>query len=132
MKTSHIIGIILIAIAVGAIMSSVSDAGTYASFEIAASHPSKEYHVVGKLDKGKEQNYDPKVNPDLFSFYLKDKDGLEKKVILNKPKPQDFERSEQIVIIGKMAGEEFHASNVLLKCPSKYNDAQVQMKKANS
>lgn len=132
MKKSHIIGIIIIAIAIGAIMSTVADSGTYASFSVASSHPSKEFHVVGLLDKEKEQSYDPKKNPDIFSFYLKDNEGLIKKVVLNKPKPQDFERSEQIVIIGKMSGDEFHASNVLLKCPSKYNDTKEQMKRANS
>jgi cytochrome c-type biogenesis protein CcmE len=55
-----------------------------------------------------------------------DNAGAEKKVVLHKNKPQDFERAEQIVLIGKMEGEEFHASEILMKCPSKYNDTKPQ------
>ncbi len=71
--------------------------------------------------------YDPKINPDEFIFTLIDNKGVEKRVVLHKNKPQDFERSEQIVIIGKMQGEEFHANDILMKCPSKYNDGKPQI-----
>ena len=56
-----------------------------------------------------------------------DNKGIENKVVLHKTKPQDFERSEQIVIIGKMEGEEFHANEILMKCPSKYNDGKQEI-----
>lgn len=123
MKLTHIIGIVVIALSIGAILSSLSDSSTYADFAEAFANKGNEYHIVGKLDKGHEAVYDPVANPDLFSFYLNDTKGLGKKVILHKSKPQDFERSEQIVIIGKAEGEEFHASDMLLKCPSKYTDS---------
>jgi cytochrome c-type biogenesis protein CcmE len=61
---------------------------------------------------------------------MTDNEGKECKVILNKTKPQDFDKSEQIVIIGKMTGEEFHASDVLMKCPSKYSNPKEDMKGA--
>jgi len=128
MKKSYIIGLALIAIAIAAILSMVSDSSTYASFATAESHPKKEYHVVGKLNKEKPQDYHPEVNANLFAFYMTDNEGTERKVLLNKTKPQDFDRSEQIVIIGKMAGEEFHASDVLMKCPSKYNNPSEDIK----
>lgn len=47
--------------------------------------------------------------------------------MLHKSVPQDIEKSEQIVLIGKMKGEEFHATEILMKCPSKYNDGQPQI-----
>jgi cytochrome c-type biogenesis protein CcmE len=130
MKKSHIIGIVLIAICLGAIVIvslKRENLGTYATFNEAAKAQDSEFHVVGKLDKEKEMTYDPQVNTNLFSFYMKDKDGTERKVNLHKTKPQDFERSEQIVLIGKMEGEEFQASDILMKCPSKYNDAKPQV-----
>lgn len=126
MKRSHIIAIILIAAAVGAILSTVADSSTYATFAIAAENPSSTYHVVGKLDKSKPQVYDPAKNADVFSFYMIDNDGLEKQVVLNRAKPQDFEKSEQIVVIGKQEGELFVASDILMKCPSKYNNPKDQ------
>lgn len=130
MKKSFIIAIALIAIAIAAILSTVADSSTYANFSTAIEHPKKEFHVVGKLNKDKGEEYHPEINANLFSFYMTDNEGKECKVILNKTKPQDFDKSEQIVIIGKMAGDEFHASDVLMKCPSKYNNPEEDMKKA--
>ena len=126
MKKVHIIGIIIIAIAIGAILTTLNNTSTYASFTEAAQSPDNEFHVVGKLNKEKESVYEPKVDANIFSFYMIDNKGTERKVILHKNKPQDFERSEQIVLIGKMQGEEFIASDILMKCPSKYNDGKPQ------
>lgn len=126
MKKIHIIGIVIIAIAIGAIFTTLNSTSTYASFTEAAKQPDSEFHVVGKLNKEKEMIYEPKVNANMFIFYMIDNKGEERKVILHKNKPQDFERSEQIVLIGKMQGEEFHASEILMKCPSKYNDGKPQ------
>ena len=120
MKRTHIIALIIIAIAIGAIISTLSDASTYASFSQAFSSEGKEYHVVGKLDAGKEMFYEPEKDPNLFVFYMTDNDGIEKKIFLHKGKPQDFEVSEQIVVIGKVVSGEFHAKEILMKCPSKY------------
>jgi cytochrome c-type biogenesis protein CcmE len=126
MKKVHIIGIVIIAVAIGAILTTLNNTSTYASFSEAEKAPDNEFHVVGKFDKEKESVYDPQVNANVFSFYMIDNKGTERKVILNKNKPQDFERSEQIVLIGKMKGEEFVASDILMKCPSKYNDGKPQ------
>lgn len=127
MKKIHIVGIIVIAVAIGVILTSLKNTSTYADFTQASANPDQEYHVVGKLDKNKPQIYDPKINPDEFTFSLIDNKGVENTVVLHKNKPQDFERSEQIVIIGKMKGGEFHANDILMKCPSKYNDAKPQI-----
>ncbi len=132
MKKSHIIAIIIIAVAIGAILSTLADSSTYASFSTAQSHPSKKYHVVGKLNKDKPQEYDPHKDADLFSFYLTDNEGAEKKVILHKARPQDFDKSEQIVVIGKMDGDDFIASDILMKCPSKYNNPKEDMKNVSA
>lgn len=126
MKKIHIIGIVIIAVAIGAIFTTLNNTSTYASFMEAAKEPDSEFHVVGKLNKEKETVYEPKVDANLFSFYMIDNKGEERKVILHKNKPQDFERSEQIVLIGKIQGEEFQASDILMKCPSKYNDGKPQ------
>ncbi|MGB3946543.1 MAG: cytochrome c maturation protein CcmE [Bacteroidia bacterium] len=131
MKKVHIIGIIIIAIAIGAILTTLNNTSTYASFAEAAEAPDNEFHVVGKFNKEKESVYNPQVNANVFTFYMIDNKGEEKKVILNKNKPQDFERSEQIVLIGKMQGQEFVASDILMKCPSKYNDGKPQETASN-
>ncbi|MBI4945730.1 MAG: cytochrome c maturation protein CcmE [Bacteroidetes bacterium] len=127
MKKSHIIGIVLIAVAIGAIFASLGDASTYATFSAAENHEGREYHVVGKLDKSKEMIYQPETDPNIFVFYMKDSDSTERKVTLHQAKPQDFEHTEQIVAIGKCVDNEFHASSVLMKCPSKYVDTKQKI-----
>jgi cytochrome c-type biogenesis protein CcmE len=47
---------------------------------------------------------------------------------LRATKPQDFERSEQIVLTGSMNGDTFEASDMLLKCPSKYKDQEIYIR----
>jgi cytochrome c-type biogenesis protein CcmE len=132
MKKSHIIAIIVIAVAIGFILSTLADSSTYASFSTAQTHPSKTYHVVGKLNKTMPQEYAPEKDADLFTFFLVDNEGSEKKVVLHKARPQDFEKSEQIVVVGKMNGEEFIANDILMKCPSKYNNPKEDMKNVSA
>jgi len=124
MKKTHIIGILVIAVAIGAILATVSDSSTYASFNQAVANPGSEYHVVGKLNKEKEMVYDPEVSTNLFTFYMTDNEGTETKVHFKGSKPQDFEKSEQVVLIGNYNGQVFVAEKILMKCPSKYNDGQ--------
>ena len=47
------------------------------------------------------------------------------KIIHGKPKPQDMERSQKLVLIGFQEGDYFRANSILSKCPSKYEDAPV-------
>ncbi len=121
MKTKYIILLIVLAIAIGVIVSTFADASTYTTFTKATGNPDREFHVIGKLTPGKAIEYNPK-EPGIFAFYLTDQDGKERKVIYKGDKPQDFEKSEQVVIAGKCNDSTFQASTLLLKCPSKYND----------
>jgi len=126
MKKSSIAGIIIIALAIGIIISTYADSSTYGSFT-DATESSAELHVVGQLNKEKELFYKPQQDANYFAFYMKDNEGKECKVVFNGSKPQDFERSEQIVLTGKMIGNEFHASKILMKCPSKYTTDEVEV-----
>ena len=127
MKKSSIFGLVVIAIAIAVIISVYSNTSTYGSF-MDAKQTESELHVVGKLNKQKELYYDATKDANYFSFYMKDDKGSECKVVFTGTKPEDFERSEQIVLTGKMVGNEFHASNILMKCPSKYIDDELEVK----
>jgi len=122
MKTIHIIIILVIVAIIAVVVTTMSDSSTYANFAEAAKKPGKEFHIIGKLDRSKPLEYDAVKNANQFSFYIIDEKGIEKKVIYNDAKPQDFEKSEKVVIIGSMEGQDFVAKSLLLKCPSKYND----------
>ena len=128
MKKIHIVGIILIIVAIGALILLLGGNSSYADFSQAMKSPDSEFHIVGKYNKAKPAEYMPEINTDEFKFYLIDAKGLEKQVVLHKPKPQDFDASEQIVVIGKMENDVFHANDILLKCPSKYNNGTPEVK----
>lgn len=126
MKKTHIIGIILVALGAFFIFNSSSDVSTYANFDEATD--GKRVKVVGELAKDREMIYDPLNAPDEFKFFLKDNDGEVKQVLLKQTKPQDFERSESIVVTGTMVKDVFVADEILMKCPSKYKDQEISLK----
>jgi cytochrome c-type biogenesis protein CcmE len=139
MKRIHIFGIIVIAIAIGIIITTAGDASTYVDFstaeKMASDGNNSKIHVVGKLKKDASgqivgMSYNPSIDANRFEFVLVDNNNLEKKVIYNDAKPQDFGKAEQVVIIGKMDGDIFKCDKVLLKCPSKYQDEKVEFKEA--
>src|ERR1700712_5276013 len=131
MKKGSIFAIVVIAIAIAVIISTYSNSSTYGTFKEAAA-TSSELHVVGHLDKQKALVYDPVKDANYFSFYVKDNKGEECKVVFTGTKPQDFERSEQIVLTGQMIGKEFRASKILMKCPSKYTQDKVEITEAKA
>jgi cytochrome c-type biogenesis protein CcmE len=128
MKKTHIIILVLMAVAAGVIIAMSADFTTYSDFPQAQAKPNTTVKVVGYLAKDKEIIYDPQKDANYFSFTMTDKQGNPQQVWYKGSKPQDFERSEQVVITGRMDGQMFHASEILLKCPSKYVNDQIVLK----
>jgi len=128
MKPTHIAMLCVIGVAIMFLISGSESYSRYANFSEAAEQPGQEFQLVGILDKGKDMVYDPVKDPNYFTFFLNDKEGTNKKVIYYGSKPADFERSEDIVLTGAMQGDEFHASKILLKCPSKYDDGKIEIR----
>ncbi|MCS6981244.1 MAG: cytochrome c maturation protein CcmE [Flavobacteriales bacterium] len=118
--------IILLSVGLGLtgaiIFYSLAEASEYATFEVARAHPGREYHVLGKPRRDLEMRYEPQKNANLFTFYLEDSDNNVYRVVYNGAKPRDFDTPDKIVVVGSMQGDEFHARDIQLKCPSKYND----------
>ena len=127
MRKSAIIGLITIAICVCFLVSLNADTSSYSTFSEAA-RDSREFHVMGFWAKEKGIQYDARTDANRFAFYMKDEKGAVNKVIYNGTKPQDFERSEKLVLIGEMKSGTFYASKILMKCPSKYNNNLVEVK----
>ncbi len=127
MKKIHIIAIVMIAVAIGLLINAADDMSTYATFDQAI-NTGQRVKIAGQLSKDKEIYYYPEKDPNYFSFFIRDAEGEERKVVLLAAKPQDFERSEQIVLTGQMKGDEFVATDMLMKCPSKYKDEEVYIK----
>lgn len=133
MKRIHIIGLIVIGIAIFMIVSTIGDASTYVAFSDARDNAkngkNRLVHVVGELTKDaagqpKGMKYEPQIDPNRFEFIMEDSLQNQELVVFNKPKPQDMDKSEKVVVVGKMNLEKncFEADQILLKCPSKYNN----------
>jgi cytochrome c-type biogenesis protein CcmE len=128
MKKVHIIVLLLLAVTVGVILAMTGDYTTYANFIQAREKANKSVNVVGYLAKNKPLNYDPQKDPNFFSFIMLDKEGNEEQVVYKGSKPQDFERSEQLVVKGRVNGNVFAASEISMKCPSKYVNDEITLK----
>jgi cytochrome c-type biogenesis protein CcmE len=134
MKKSHIIGIVVIAIAVFVIISTAGDASTYVTFEEAKTlfdeGNDKKVHVVGQLKTGKSGDIlgvEPGKDMLTVTFLMVDNNNETNKVFYNKPMPPDLKQSEQVVVIGQYKDDLFIADQILLKCPSKYEENTLQV-----
>jgi cytochrome c-type biogenesis protein CcmE len=134
MKKGHIIGLGVIGMAIMIIITSIGDASTYENFStakiMAENGNSEAIHVVGGLKKdesGTVLGLDISEDKTSFMFLMVDNNGKEQKVFYNEPVPADFVRAEQVVVIGSYKNDElFVADKILMKCPSKYQETDVQ------
>ncbi|NJB85332.1 cytochrome c-type biogenesis protein CcmE [Lewinella marina] len=127
MKKSYLLAVLLVVIAVVLLLQTGNATSEYANFTKAAESGDK-VQLVGTYVKDKPTIYDPLTDPNYFSFFLEDLTGTEREVILLKGKPQDFEMSESIVLTGRMQDDRFIASDIQMKCPSKYKDEEEMIK----
>ncbi|HEV8079327.1 MAG TPA: cytochrome c maturation protein CcmE [Chitinophagaceae bacterium] len=132
MKTSHIIILIVIATAIGALLLYSVDFSTYDTIDSAKNKQGKYVHLIAKLDKQQPIEYNALKDPNYLSFYAVDSLGGTARVIYRNAKPAELEQSERIVLKGKMNGDVFECDNILLKCPSKYKDEKRQLEKTVS
>lgn len=130
MKTSHIIILVAIAIAIGGLLMYSVDFSTYDSIGSAKNKQGKYVHLIAKLDKTYPIEYNAIKDPNYLSFYAVDSLGYSTRVVYRNAKPAELEQSERIVLKGKMQGDVFECDNILLKCPSKYKDDKKQLEKS--
>ena len=129
MKKTHIVILIgIAAMIVGLLVFSV-DFSTYDTINSAKEKEGKFVHIIAKLDKTQPIEYDPMKDPNYLSFYAIDSLGGKTKVVYHNSKPTDLEKSERVVLKGKMQKDYFDCKDILLKCPSKYKDDKKNLEK---
>jgi len=129
MKKTHIIILVGIAALIVALLAYSVDFSTYDTISSAKQKQGKFVHLIAKLDKTQPIVYDPVNNPNYLSFVAIDSLGGTTKVVYHNSKPTDIEKSERIVLKGKMLQDHFECKEILLKCPSKYKDDKKQLQK---
>jgi cytochrome c-type biogenesis protein CcmE len=118
MKTKVIIGGIVIAVGLvfGAVTFFESNV-EYTDFA-SARRTHKKVQVKGEWLREKENTFD--AGHGEFSFYMRDDNGEEVHVLYRGARPNNFELATSIVVKGKYQEADFHATEILTKCPSKY------------
>ena len=132
MKKTHIVALVLIAIAIAVLISYMGNVTTYDTIASAKKNEGKFVHLVAKVDKSQPFVYDPVKDPNYLSFIALDTLGNSIKVVYHNTKPTDMEKSERLVLGGKVKNGEFECKDILLKCPSKYKDDVNTAKQLNA
>ena len=126
-KLKYIVGIVIIGVfLVVGFISFMDSKVEYVDFKDAQNRKGT-VQVKGYWVKEKESRFD--INTNTFTFYMRDDNNNEMKVVLDGAKPNNFEIADGIVAKGKVEDEHFHAKNVLTKCPSKYEGQGEDVKK---
>lgn len=94
----------------------------YVPFKEARSSPGRYVQIIGSLDRSVPVRH----SEGAYSFTLLEKDGAKMDAVHRGTKPQNFEHTEQVVLLGRYSAESgiFEADQVLVKCPSKYRREQ--------
>ncbi|WP_129627101.1 cytochrome c maturation protein CcmE [Candidatus Oscillochloris fontis] len=121
-KPLHIagLGIILLAVVYG--LFGFKDAfRAYTTSVDEAMSSSRSIQLAGFLGSTGEMDAQGR-----FTFMLQDADKQMLKVISNDPRPANFEHATSVVAIGYYDASEqaFMAEDLLVKCPSKYQEVQ--------
>jgi len=128
MKKTHIILLVLIAISIAVLISFMGDITTYDTVTSAKEKPGKFVHLIAKVEKN-SLNYNPVKDPNFLAFTAVDSLGNSIKVVYHNTKPTDMEKSERLVLKGRVEGDHFECRDILIKCPSKYKDDMNAAKK---
>ena len=126
MKKIQIVGLVLVALAIAALISLMGDMSTYDSIESAQKKEGKFVHIIAKVDTTKPIVYDPIKDPNYLSFTAVDSLGAYAQVVYKNAKPTDFEKSSRVVMKGAMQDGRFECKEIVLKCPSKYKEEEAK------
>lgn len=132
MKKTHIVILAFIAIAIAVLVSYTGNLTTYETIASAKQKQGKFVNLIAKLDKSQPMEYDAVKNPNYLVFTAVDTLGNTVKVVYHNTKPTDMEKSDRIVLKGRMEADHFECKDILLKCPSKYKDNEQAVNKAVS
>jgi len=118
MKAKYIIGgLVVVAFIIFGAISFMQNNVQYVSAS-AAKQTHRTVQVKGTWVKDMQTFYDAKTNT--FHFYITDDEKTILPVVLAGAKPNNFEIANDIVAKGRCKNGVFYASDVLTKCPSKY------------
>lgn len=125
MKNKYMFGGVIIVVFLGLMIYLFTQTNvSYESSFANVMNSNKMVKATGSWVKEKNYNFDKQNS--IFSFYMKDETGSEMKVVYKGMIPNNFESCTSVVVTGKYQNGNFHATEILTKCPSKYQDQATQ------
>lgn len=120
-------GVVIVAAIIFGAVSFVQTNVEYTDFRTAAA-THKKVQVKGEWVRAKASAFDAAKSQ--FVFTMKDDNGREERVVFDGAKPNNFEIANAVVVKGRYEEGAFHASEILTKCPSKYEADAETVKKS--
>jgi cytochrome c-type biogenesis protein CcmE len=118
MTKGAVVSIALASVAIGAmLMAFLKNASPYVTIAQARTTAGDNLHVVGEMDKSSLAS---DVRAGEVRFTMKDEEGETVAVVYHGPPPANLGEATKVVVVGGMKDGDFHARQLLLKCPSKY------------
>ncbi len=122
MKKTHLVLLVLIAVAIVVLISFTGNLSSYETIASAKQKQGKVVNLIVKRDKSVPIEYNPQKDPNYLKFAVEDSLGGKIDVVFRHEMPTDMDKSERLVLKGKVNGDVFECSSISLKCPSKYKD----------
>jgi cytochrome c-type biogenesis protein CcmE len=131
MKPRLILGLIFMVIFTSLVLYNFSSSiGSYVNFDEADYRGKSQSYVIGTWVKDMPHGFNNQTRT--FNFHMMDEAGEVRRVVYNNVKPQNFEDAIQLVVKGNMSNGVFYSDDMLVKCPSKYNDQSLEMTTAET
>jgi cytochrome c-type biogenesis protein CcmE len=107
--------------ATGVIAAFVSGASPYVTVDEARHATGDRLHLIGDVEPATIKT---DIESHRLTFTLKDPKGAEIPVVYDGDPPSDLNTAKRIVAVGSIQGERFISHQLLIKCPSKYEDSK--------
>ena len=121
-------GVLVVAFLAYGTTSFKSNLTPYVSFD-EATESGRKVQVAGGLVENSTEYVDATEE---LRFDMVEEDGATMTVVYKGVKPGNFEEAIQIVAVGAYSEGQFHAEQLLVKCPSKYQGLEDDVKSYGS
>ena len=118
-------GIVLLLLAVLIVQATISTGAYYLTvdevLDSGSSIVGQRVRVSGQVVDGSE---DWNAQEITLKFAIHEESGAPLPIVFEGPRPDNFHRAAEAIVEGEMLPDgTFHADNLLLKCPSRYDEA---------
>jgi len=122
MKPGAIVAMILTVVGlVAVVLAFQGNSSQYVSVKEALASTAARQHLSGEIVPG---TLNSSMREGLVQFTIMDEEGQTLPVVYHGPLPQNLGEATKVVAVGGVKGTTFEASDIITKCPSKYESTK--------